>query len=148
MRWSNSIGAILALAGVALAGTAGAEEMRELVRRAIQEGRATGTVTGSVAQALSSGTKGTGDVLARIEVIGEFKDPQCKRLQVTVSQRDVPTLQGPRTTITLPTMALNMCLDGNPPEESRSPEAMSKNLDRFKGQILQVDPGASRYLSR
>jgi len=131
-----------------LAGNAGAEDMRDIVRRAIQEGRATGIVTGSVAQALSSGTKGTGDALAMIEVIGEFKDPQCKRLQVIVSQRGVPSVQGPRTTITLPAMALNMCLDGSPPEESRSPEAIANNLDRLRGQILQVDPGSSRYLSR
>lgn len=148
MATGGFLRAAVVIASLVLSAGAFGEEMGDIVRRAIQDGHATGTVTGAVAQAVSSGTKGTGDVMAKIVAVGAFQNPECKRLQVTVSQHGVPTLQGPRTTVVLPTTELNMCLDGTPPDESRTPENIAKNLDRLKGQILQVDPNASRSFAR
>ena len=103
--------------------------VKQLMVRAIDapDGKARGFVVGSIADKFKMTTGSSGRVSAEVSTIKSFSREGCKRLNVRLTQSDVPTAEG-QTADFVVDYGLNMCRDGSPPTEGMDLEQASRVL--------------------
>jgi hypothetical protein len=108
---------ILSVLMAAFAGECGAQTVyarqHDMLVQAIRSGHAEGVMTGDTADLFRRQFKSDGTLLVRADVLWNFTRPDCKRLQVVYTKKDVLGTKGPQD-LTMK-MKLNYCLDGRPP---------------------------------
>lgn len=109
--------ASIALLLAAAAQSVAAEDLTSLIRTAAAEGSAEGEVTGKLATFWQSGTQSSSPVYARITTIKTFSQPDCRRLNISLVQENVPTKTGEKL-VYRQDFQMNVCSDGTPPKES------------------------------
>lgn len=89
---------------------------KPLLLRAIDapDGRAGGTITGQIADKFRQTTGSAAPVIAEVTTLKAFKQEGCKRLNLRVSQVDVPTKEGKLVPFGID-YGINLCRDGRPP---------------------------------
>lgn len=85
----------------------------DMLVQAIRNGKADGVMTGDTAELFKRQFKSDGQLLAHAEVIGQFTQPDCKRVQVVYTKKEVMSDKGPQDLKM--NMKLNYCIDGKPP---------------------------------
>ncbi|MEO1767663.1 hypothetical protein [Thiobacter aerophilum] len=108
-------------AAICLAGSAHAAEYtsaKPLLLQAIDapDGRAQGEIVGPIADKFRETTKSSAPVMAEVTTIKSFKQEGCKRLNVRLTQANVPTKDGKLVEFAV-NYELNLCRDGSPPTE-------------------------------
>ncbi|WP_284618533.1 hypothetical protein [Aquabacterium humicola] len=93
------------------------EDIKSLMLAAIEapDGRAKGTLSGQVADALTQRFRGTSPVYIDVSTERRFAQPGCSRLQLRIWQEGVRlpgSREGRRQTIEI---GINYCRDGKPP---------------------------------
>ena len=103
--------------------------VKQLMVRAIDapDGKARGFILGSIAEKFKKTTGSSGRVSAEVSTIKSFSREGCKRLNVRLTQSDVPTAEG-QTADFVVDYGLNMCRDGSPPTEGMDLEKASRVL--------------------
>jgi hypothetical protein len=103
--------------------------VKQLMVRAIDapDGKAHGYILGSIADKFKITTGSSGRVSAEVSTIKSFNREGCKRLNVRLTQSDVPTSEG-KTADFVIDYGLNMCRDGSPPTEGMDLEQASRVL--------------------
>ena len=91
----------------------------ELLVDAIRTGRAEGRLTGPIATLFAHRFRTGGALHAIARVIGPLARPDCKRLELTYTQSEVPGRSGPQEVALR--LRLNYCLDGRPPDGAEPP---------------------------
>jgi hypothetical protein len=106
--------------------------VKQLMVRAIDapDGKARGFILGSIADKFKKTTGSSGRVSAEVSTMKSFNRDDCKRLNVRLTQSDVPTSEG-RTADFVVDYGLNMCRDGSPPTEGMDLEQTSPILEGF-----------------
>lgn len=107
----------ISAAGILGANSVQAEEITRLIRTAAAEGSAEGEVTGKVATFWKRTTKSDSPVYTRITTIKTFSQPDCRRLNISLAQENVPTKSGQKI-VYRQDFQMNICADGTPPKES------------------------------
>ena len=104
--------------------------VKQLMVRAIDapDGKARGFILGSIADKFKRSTGSSGRVSAEVSTIKSFKRDGCKRLNVRLTQSDVPTTDGKTADFGVD-YGLNMCRDGRPPTEGMDLEQTSPILE-------------------
>lgn len=82
------------------------------------DGYAEGVVRGPQEKSLKSMTRSDSPIMATVKVIQRFKQFECARVEINVSQADVPTTDGRKISFHMPPVGMNICTDGNPPDGS------------------------------
>jgi hypothetical protein len=105
--------------------------VKQLMVRAIDapDGKARGYILGSIADKFKKTTGSSGRVSAEVSTIKSFNREGCKRLNVRLTQSDVPTSDGQTADFVID-YGLNMCRDGGPPTEGMDLEQAGKVLER------------------
>lgn len=116
-----------ALMALGLAGQAAAEEPLSVFSRAIGDGQARGELTGVTADRWKSVTRSNRPIMLSAKVASRFKQAGCARLDVEMSQEEVPLRNG-GTAPYKSSWQLNVCTDGTAPEEGRDPTAISRAI--------------------
>lgn len=89
-----------------------------LIAKAIRsmDGFAEGVVRGPDAERLKQMTRSSSPIFATVRVVQRFTQFECARVEIDVSQADVPTTDGGVIKFEMPTVGMNICTDGNPPD--------------------------------
>jgi len=111
---------VFALVGLLVGGLCQATELSDLIREAIIHDRAGGIVTGTIAKQVATQTGSAAPLQAAVNVIAKYGRSDCRRLRVRMVQENVLTATGGSTTLAIPTFELDMCLDGQPPDDARA----------------------------
>ena len=103
--------------------------VKQLMVRAIDapDGKAHGYILGSIADKFKITTGSSGRVSAEVSTIKSFNREGCKRLNVRLTQSEVPTSEGQTADFVID-YGLNMCRDGSPPTEGMDLEQASRVL--------------------
>ena len=130
MKWKS----IVIVAGMMLSVASAAAEytsIKPLLMYAIDapDGKSAGVLVGAVAEKFVSTTGSSAPVRAEVTTIKSFKQEGCKRLNVRLSQADVPTKDGKKMVLAMD-YAINLCRDGSPPAEGMGVEHVGKALER------------------
>lgn len=80
------------------------------------DGYAEGVIRGKNADELMEMTRSAEPILASVKVVQRFKQFECARVEINVSQEKVPTRTGDLITFSMPTLGMNICADGNAPD--------------------------------
>jgi hypothetical protein len=103
--------------------------VKQLMVRAIDapDGKTRGYILGSIADKFKKTTGSSGRVSAEVSTIKSFSRDGCKRLNVRLTQSDVPKSDGQTADFVID-YGLNMCRDGSPPTEGMDLEQASRVL--------------------
>lgn len=93
------------------------------------DGKSAGVLVGPVAEKFVSTTGSSAPVQAVVTTIKSFKQEGCKRLNVRLSQADVPTKDGKKIVLAME-YGINLCRDGSPLIEGMGVEHAGKALER------------------
>lgn len=120
------------LAGVVAAPIATANQyvdVKPILIKAINvpDGRAQGEITGDIADKFRATTGSTAPVRAEVTTISRFRQEGCSRLNVRLSQADVPVLGGGSAPLEV-SYVVNICRDGSPPVEGMDLEMVGRTL--------------------
>jgi len=85
----------------------------ELMVEAIDQGVSSGRMGGELAKLFAQQFSSSGSLQVSARSIRDFKDPECKRLEVIFTQEGVPTPKG--VTEAVLKTELNYCKNGMPP---------------------------------
>lgn len=124
---------LAAMAAVALIPFAHAADrytnIKPLLLQAIDapDGRDEGEIVGPIADKFRETTKSSAPVMAEVTTIKSFKQEGCKRLNVRLTQANVPTKDGKLAEFAV-NYELNLCRDGSPPTEGMDLEKVGKAL--------------------
>jgi len=131
MRIIHSVAFIAIMAMSACAFASDYTSVKQLMVRAIDaaDGKASGFVLGQIAEKFQRTTGSSARVKAEVTTIKSFQQDGCKRLNVRLTQSDVPTSDGKRAEFGVD-YGLNMCRDGSPPTEGMDLEQAGKALER------------------
>ena len=131
MRIIHSVAFIAIMAMSACAFALDYTSVKQLMVRAIDaaDGKASGFVLGQIAEKFQRTTGSSARVKAEVTTIKSFQQDGCKRLNVRLTQSDVPTSDGKRAEFGVD-YGLNMCRDGSPPTEGMDLEQAGKALER------------------
>lgn len=88
-------------------------DQNELLTVAIRRGSASGLMVGEVAEMFTKQFKSNGALQVVATTIQHFKRPDCKRLEVVYTKKEVVTPPGKTDAIFK--IQVNYCLDGHPP---------------------------------
>lgn len=90
----------------------------ELIAKAIRSmsGRAEGEVKGAFAARLKAMTGSQEPLKSTVTVIQRFKQFECARVQIDITQEKAPSRFGTFHTFRMPSLGMNICTDGNPPD--------------------------------
>jgi len=125
---------LAAMAAVALIPFAHAADrytnIKPLLLQAIDapDGRAEGEIVGPIADKFRETTGSNAPVVAEVTTIKRFQQEGCSRLALRLTQNDVPTKDGKRVPFTIE-YGLNLCRDGNPPDEALQGVQMPQTED-------------------
>lgn len=114
MRRTVLVLSLLTLMGAA---PAYAEELTYLIRSAAAEGSNEGEVTGKMAVFWKKTTGSNSPLYTKITTIKTFSQPDCRRLNISLVQENVPTKSGDKV-VYRQDYQMNVCSDGTPPKES------------------------------
>jgi len=119
------VGMMLHVASVAAEYT----NIKPLLMHAIDapDGKSAGVLVGPVAEKFVSTTGSSAPVRSKVTTIKSFKQEGCKRLNVRLSQADVPIKDGKKIVLAMD-YGINLCRDGNPPTEGMDVEQAGKIL--------------------
>lgn len=92
-------------------------------------GAVSGILRGPVADRIAATTTSSAPVRIHVSTIKSFQQEGCKRLNVRLTQDNVPTKDGKTITLGLD-YGINLCRDGSPPTEGMDLEALGKLLQR------------------
>jgi hypothetical protein len=89
-----------------------------MIARAIRSmnGYAEGVIQGAQAKALQGMTRSNEPLFVSVKVLQRFKQFECARVEINVTQEKVPTTSGQFVTFRMPPVGMNICTDGNPPD--------------------------------
>lgn len=90
-------------------------------------GRVSGILRGPVADQFAGTTKSTAPVEIEVTTIKSFKQEGCKRLNVRLTQANVPAKHGKLGEFGID-YGINLCRDGSPPTEGMDLEKVGKAL--------------------
>jgi len=79
------------------------------------DGRARGILKGEVASFFRRTTQSDRPLVATVTTVGEFSQPDCKRLNLHLSQQGVRTVSGDRKAFDA-AYGINFCRDGDVPQ--------------------------------
>lgn len=79
------------------------------------DGRARGILKGEVASFFRRTTQSDRPLVATVTTVGEFSQPDCKRLNLHLSQQGVRTVSGDRKAFDA-AYGINYCRDGDVPQ--------------------------------
>lgn len=125
---------LAAMAAVALIPFAHAADrytnIKPLLLQAIDapDGRAEGEIVGPIADKFRETTGSNAPVVAEVTTIKRFQQEGCSRLALRLTQNDVPTQDGKRVPFSIE-YGLNLCRDGNPPDEALQGVQMPQTED-------------------
>ena len=105
--------AILLLASA----TAHADQAKDILIAAIKQGHAVAELTGEQAEAWKKKTGSNEPILVEAKVLSRFKQPDCAKLGVKMTQAKVPKKEGGTGPLEVG-WGMNLCSDGLPPAES------------------------------
>ena len=130
MRIIHSVAFIAIMAMSACAFASEYTSVKQLMVRAIDapDGKASGFVLGQIADKFQRSTGSSARVKADVTTIKSFQQEGCKRLNVRITQRGVPTSDGKSVDFGID-YGLNMCRDGSPPTEGMDLEQASSVLE-------------------
>jgi hypothetical protein len=130
MRTLNSLAGIAFITMSAQAFALEYTSVKQLMVRAIDapDGKARGYILGSIADKFKKTTGSSGRVSAEVSTIKSFNREGCKRLNVRLTQSEVPTSDGQTADFSID-YGLNMCRDGSPPTEGMDLEQTSPILE-------------------
>lgn len=111
--------------------SAAADELTQMIRTAAAEGSAEGVVTGKLAAFWQSGTKSDSPLYTKIATIKTFSQPDCRRLNISLVQENVPTKTGDKV-VYRQDYQMNICSDGTPPKESIEAWEKSQSANKKK----------------
>lgn len=116
---------------VAIAQASEYTSLKPLMLQAIDapDGKARGVIVGPIADKFQSTTGSTAPVMAEVTTLESFKQEGCKRLNVRLTQANVPTKDGKRIPFAID-YGINLCRDGSPPTEGMDLEKVGKMLER------------------
>lgn len=123
--------ATIALVLAAAVHSAAAEDLTRLIRAAAAEGSAEGEVTGKLTTFWKSGTKSDSPLYTKIATIKTFSQPDCRRLNISLVQENVPTKTGDKV-VYRQDYQMNICSDGTPPKESIEAWEKSQSANKKK----------------
>jgi len=121
---------VMAVALTATAVAAEYENPSRLLFEAIDapDGTARGVLVGPIAEKFRETTGSNAPVVAEVTTIKRFQQEGCRRLALRLTQNDVPTKDGKRVPFTIE-YGLNLCRDGNPPDEALQGVQMPQTED-------------------
>ncbi|MBW8024465.1 hypothetical protein E0H95_26965 [Pseudomonas syringae pv. tomato] len=102
---------------VCISATAKADQAKEILFAAIKQGQASAELTGEQADAWKKKTGSSEPIRVVAKVLSRFKQPECARLGVTMTQAKVPKKEGGTGPLEVG-WGMNLCTDGMPPAES------------------------------
>jgi len=102
---------------VCISATAKADQAKEILFAAIKQGQASAELTGEQAEAWKKKTGSNEPVRVEAKVLSRFKQPECARLGVKMTQAKVPKKEGGTGPLEVG-WGMNRCTDGMPPAES------------------------------
>ncbi|MDO9227354.1 MAG: hypothetical protein Q8M09_11885 [Pseudomonadota bacterium] len=80
------------------------------------DGRSKGILVGTVAEKFVSTTGSSAPVRVEVTTVKRFKQEGCRRLNLRMSQADVPTKDGRKVVFAMD-YGINLCRDGSPAGE-------------------------------
>jgi hypothetical protein len=94
------------------------EDVRSLLIDAIRSptGSAFGVAAGPLAKMLSTRFSTSSPLLIDVSTIGKYTQPDCSRLNLKFSQRDVVETNGAKPSPKIVQVHMNYCLSGRPPK--------------------------------
>lgn len=130
MRIVASLAFVLPHLAVPSAAAAEYASVGQLMLQAIDapDGAARGILVGPVAKKFRQTTGSVSPVMAEVTTLKSFRQEGCKRLNVRLSQSNVPTTDGRLTEFGV-AYELNLCRDGSPPTEGMDLGKAGKVLD-------------------
>lgn len=102
---------------VCISATAQADQAKEILFAAIKQGQASAELTGEQADAWKKKTGSNEPIRVEAKVVNRFKQPECARLAVKMTQAKVPKKEGGTGPLEVG-WGMNLCTDGMPPAES------------------------------
>ncbi|MBI6557393.1 Conserved hypothetical protein (plasmid) [Pseudomonas veronii 1YdBTEX2] len=128
--------AVLVTIVIFTTGTAHAEQAKDILFSAIKQGQASAELTGEQAIAWKKKTGSNEPILVEAKVLSRFKQPDCAKLGVKMTQAKVPKKDGGTGQLEVG-WGMNLCTDGMPPAESvdwsKAPQPEVK-INRVPGQ--------------
>jgi hypothetical protein len=116
--------------------TAQAEQAKEILFAAIKQGHASAELTGEQATAWKKKTGSNEPIFVEAKVLSRFKQPECAKLGVKMTQAKVPKKEGGTGPLEVG-WGMNLCTDGLPPAESvdwsKAPQSEVK-INKVSGQ--------------
>lgn len=100
-----------------ISATAQAEQAKEILFAAIKQGHASAELTGEQAEAWKKKTGSNEPIRVEAKVLSRFKQPDCAKLGVKMTQAKVPKKEGGTGPLEVG-WGMNLCTDGMPPAES------------------------------
>lgn len=85
----------------------------DVLVQAIKTGHADGVLTGPAAELFTRQFRSQGALLVKANVVRSFPQPECKRVEMVYTKKDVIGQHGPQDVVM--NTKLNYCLDGRPP---------------------------------
>ena len=130
MRLHQGIVTVVAMVLIPITHAAEYTSAKPLLLQAIDapDGRAQGEIVGTIADKFRETTKSSAPVMAEVTTIKSFKQEGCKRLNVRLTQANVPTKDGKLAEFAV-NYELNLCRDGSPPTEGMDLEKAGRVLD-------------------
>lgn len=93
----------------------------------VPDGGVRGEITGDIAEKFWATTGTMAPVTAEVTTVSRFRQEGCSRLNVRLSQADVPVQGGGRAPLEV-SYVVNICRDGSPPVEGMDLEKVGKAL--------------------
>ncbi|TPG90193.1 hypothetical protein EAH72_29950 [Pseudomonas caspiana] len=97
--------------------TAQADQAKDILFAAIKQGHASAELTGEQAEAWKKKTGSNEPIRVEAKVLSRFKQPDCAKLGVKMTQAKVPKKEGGSGPLEVG-WGMNLCTDGMPPAES------------------------------
>lgn len=129
MRLHQGIVTVVAMVLIPITHAAEYTSAKPLLLQAIDapDGRAQGEIVGPIADKFRETTKSSTPVMAEVTTIKSFKQEGCKRLNVRLTQANVPTKDGQTIDFAID-YGINLCRDGSPPTEGMDLEKVGEVL--------------------
>ncbi|WP_141056319.1 hypothetical protein [Tepidiphilus succinatimandens] len=129
MRLHQGIVTVVAMVLIPITHAAEYTSAKPLLLQAIDapDGRAQGEIVGPIADKFRETTKSSAPVMAEVTTIKSFKQEGCKRLNVRLTQANVPTKDGQTIDFAID-YGINLCRDGSPPTEGMDLEKVGEVL--------------------
>lgn len=132
------LASVLLMPAMLWGGLAHTQEQSELLLQPYFIAKALGSPDGFVqgylaeedAAPIKRQTRSESPILIRFTVVQRFKQQGCGRVQVDMRQEEVPTKALATITFIAPPVQLNVCVDGEPPNQAPDVVVATENAQR------------------